>query len=98
MQRIHQISVKKGKNSKIVFSKVKVVLEQKLEELTTTTNTIVFQSEEQIKIMLNHCILLENISNILTVFSQEKIKVEKLTWKNKSKGPFKRGHLEIIIS
>ena len=98
MLRIDDIQVRKDTKSEITFPEVRQLLAEKLEKIVSATSYKVRIGETELNIILYKPISLPTVNQLLNDLEKNKIKVDNLFWKCEKKGPFRRGHLEIIIS
>jgi len=97
MLRIHEICVKKEKDSSVNLSNVKSCIEYVMQKNASSIPFKVTLENEELKVILQDSISILTAYKFLIAFDEKRIRIRQANAKREDVGPFKRGLYEVIV-
>lgn len=97
MLRINEICIKREKNSEVDYSVVQQCIEYVMQKNASAIKYRIIVENDELNTILETSISFQTVNKILKALDKKWIRLRRFSLERKEIGPFRRGHLEIIV-
>ena len=99
MLRVHEICVKKDKESRVIFSQIQGCVEDVMKKNASSIKYRIEEKDEELHIILGTPISIQTANKFVIAFDQKRMRLIKFCVERKKiTDAFQIGYLEIIVS